>query len=154
MTATQEIQLTDPLVKNTLADSLVENAYIPDKNLCVICGTDMGDCNPRQLCGKTHCLFPPLDMVESQEVSEDGFYLGLNTERCAVCNDPVTMGKLCGLIYCLHTLEKLKTPTNGPEFKLQLIEEGVRCAICNTDMGETTDTLCGKDHCINPFDTS
>ena len=27
----------------------------PMKNLCVICGVDMGDCNPRQLCGKTRC---------------------------------------------------------------------------------------------------
>ena len=25
------------------------------KNLCVECGVDMGDCNPRQLCGKTRC---------------------------------------------------------------------------------------------------
>jgi len=24
-------------------------------NLCVICGIDMGEDNPRQLCGKTHC---------------------------------------------------------------------------------------------------
>ena len=26
------------------------------KNLCVKCNVDMGDGNPRQLCGKTHCL--------------------------------------------------------------------------------------------------
>lgn len=25
------------------------------KNLCLDCGVDMGPCNPRQLCGKTHC---------------------------------------------------------------------------------------------------
>jgi hypothetical protein len=25
------------------------------KNLCLICGVDMGDDNPRQLCGKTQC---------------------------------------------------------------------------------------------------
>ena len=25
------------------------------KNLCVICGDDLGECNPRQLCGKTFC---------------------------------------------------------------------------------------------------
>lgn len=25
-------------------------------NLCIECGIDMGDCNPRQLCGKTRCL--------------------------------------------------------------------------------------------------
>ena len=26
------------------------------QNLCVVCGDDMGDSNPRQLCGKTKCL--------------------------------------------------------------------------------------------------
>lgn len=25
------------------------------KNLCLGCGLDMGDCNPRQLCEKTYC---------------------------------------------------------------------------------------------------
>jgi len=25
------------------------------KNLCVECGEDLGECNPRQLCGKTFC---------------------------------------------------------------------------------------------------
>lgn len=25
-------------------------------NRCLICGVDMGDCNPRQLCGKWRCL--------------------------------------------------------------------------------------------------
>lgn len=25
-------------------------------NLCIECGIDMGECNPRQLCGKTRCL--------------------------------------------------------------------------------------------------
>jgi hypothetical protein len=31
------------------------------KNLCVICGTDMGPNNPRQLCGKTMCMFEDFD---------------------------------------------------------------------------------------------
>jgi hypothetical protein len=26
------------------------------KNLCLDCGIDMGDCNPRQLCGKWRCI--------------------------------------------------------------------------------------------------
>lgn len=25
------------------------------KNLCIECGVDMGECNPRQLCRKTYC---------------------------------------------------------------------------------------------------
>ena len=25
------------------------------QNLCTVCGVDMGDCNPRQLCAKTYC---------------------------------------------------------------------------------------------------
>ena len=28
-----------------------------DKNLCVECGIDIGYQNPRQYCGKTHCLY-------------------------------------------------------------------------------------------------
>ncbi len=28
----------------------------PIKNLCIECGVDMGDCNPRQYCGKTKCV--------------------------------------------------------------------------------------------------
>jgi hypothetical protein len=31
------------------------------KNLCVICGIDMGPNNPRQLCGKTMCMFEDFD---------------------------------------------------------------------------------------------
>ena len=31
------------------------------KNLCMECGIDMGPNNPRQLCGKTECLYPPKD---------------------------------------------------------------------------------------------
>ena len=31
------------------------------KNLCVICGSDMGPNNPRQLCGKTMCMFEDFD---------------------------------------------------------------------------------------------
>ena len=27
------------------------------KNLCIECGIDMGECNPRQLCRKTYCEF-------------------------------------------------------------------------------------------------
>jgi len=29
---------------------------IKEENLCVVCGIDMGECNPRQYCGKTRCL--------------------------------------------------------------------------------------------------
>jgi DNA-directed RNA polymerase specialized sigma subunit len=35
----------------TIAYSNIENM----QNLCVECNVDMGDCNPRQLCGKTKC---------------------------------------------------------------------------------------------------
>tara|TARA_Y100000389_G_scaffold149773_1_gene149228 strand:- start:96 stop:479 length:384 start_codon:yes stop_codon:yes gene_type:complete len=28
-------------------------------NRCIECSVDMGRCNPRQYCGKTHCLDPP-----------------------------------------------------------------------------------------------
>lgn len=42
-------------------------------NLCVICGTDMGDCNPRQLCGKTRCYMQDLYEAPTQpDVSSPG----------------------------------------------------------------------------------
>ena len=37
--------------KNDVEKSLLYGS----KNLCEICKIDMGDCNPRQLCGKTYC---------------------------------------------------------------------------------------------------
>jgi hypothetical protein len=30
---------------------------IDDINRCIICGIDMGECNPRQYCGKTYCFY-------------------------------------------------------------------------------------------------
>ena len=37
-----------------LANIIVQNMK-GMKNLCVECGEDLGECNPRQLCGKTFC---------------------------------------------------------------------------------------------------
>ena len=39
------------------ADEMEESNYKDDAsiNRCMECNIDMGDCNPRQLCGKTHC---------------------------------------------------------------------------------------------------
>lgn len=31
-------------------------------NRCLVCNVDMGDQNPRQLCGKTHCRAGPLPL--------------------------------------------------------------------------------------------
>ena len=51
----------------------------PSKNYCVVCGIDIGDCNPRQLCCKTYCPNTPIDMtpeiVESDvsDVPTDGY---------------------------------------------------------------------------------
>ena len=36
-------------------------------NLCLECGEDMGDCNPRQLCGKWRCLNPPMDKNDDKD---------------------------------------------------------------------------------------
>ena len=40
------------------------------KNLCMECGIDMGPNNPRQLCGKTECLYPPKDPQSKTTHSE------------------------------------------------------------------------------------
>jgi hypothetical protein len=34
---------------------ILMSSTIEEKNRCVECGTDMGRCNPRQLCGKIYC---------------------------------------------------------------------------------------------------
>ena len=41
---------------NVLGDNVDVNDDFIMKNLCVQCNVDMGECNPRQLCGKTRCL--------------------------------------------------------------------------------------------------
>jgi hypothetical protein len=33
-------------------------------NVCVICGVDMGDCNPRQFCRKTYCPYESFIRIE------------------------------------------------------------------------------------------
>ena len=45
------------------ADEMEESNSEDDAsiNRCMECNIDMGDCNPRQLCGKTHCDNPPSD---------------------------------------------------------------------------------------------
>ena len=42
------------------------------KNLCTKCNVDMGDCNPRQLCGKTRCLiYGYYDNADDEEEEND-----------------------------------------------------------------------------------
>jgi hypothetical protein len=44
-----------PIIQTMLmnAPKLPENDVIINK--CLVCGVDMGECNPRQYCGKTYC---------------------------------------------------------------------------------------------------
>lgn len=44
-----------PIDKNTLTYTKKEEEE--PKNLCLLCNIDMGINNPRQLCGKTKCLY-------------------------------------------------------------------------------------------------
>lgn len=37
------------------------------KNLCMVCGVDIGESNPRQLCGKTYCLNESEDTTDSDD---------------------------------------------------------------------------------------
>ena len=48
---------------------IIENNCEGMMNRCVECGTDMGKCNPRQLCGKTCCY----NKFEFDSDSEDEF---------------------------------------------------------------------------------
>ena len=50
------------------------------KNYCIICGVDIGDCNPRQLCCKTYCPYDPTDMMPEtcQPISDREPFLTTN----------------------------------------------------------------------------
>ena len=39
-------------------------------NLCTECGIDMGNTNPRQLCGKTSCLNTAI-IIDDNDISDD-----------------------------------------------------------------------------------
>lgn len=108
-----------PLSQFNIVD---DDYYEPMPNVCVVCGVDMGDCNPRQLCGKTRCLCPPLEKVASGEVDMDGFYVGLvqYEKQCEVCHRPIDKGRLCGLLYCVNTLDKLESTRTPGSLRLHL----------------------------------
>ncbi len=42
------------------------------QNLCIVCGVDIGDANPRQLCGKTYCMYKDdfTDLIKIDEPEE------------------------------------------------------------------------------------
>ena len=50
-----------PVHENKITDDLTlmlmkwSTAANPNANLCLGCGVDMGECNPRQYCCKTYC---------------------------------------------------------------------------------------------------
>ena len=48
------------------------------KNLCTVCSIDMGENNPRQLCGKTRCLYKYDD--DDVEEEEDVFISNIDFE--------------------------------------------------------------------------
>ncbi len=49
---------------NATTPEFEPNFEYDDKNRCLICKVDMGDCNPRQYCCKTHCENGPVDSGE------------------------------------------------------------------------------------------
>jgi hypothetical protein len=54
------------MAQNTQTDIKEENKE--EDNRCMICGIDMGSCNPRQLCCKTYC---PNEFEIEQEDEDD-----------------------------------------------------------------------------------
>ena len=55
-TAAAESAVTSILANMTRISDDTLDEIIPTINPCMTCGEDMGECNPRQLCGKTRCL--------------------------------------------------------------------------------------------------
>ena len=57
---------------NQIVEDIDDNNLIQSLNLCKTCGVDMGECNPRQLCGKTKCLNEiEKEGDDSDELTED-----------------------------------------------------------------------------------
>jgi len=80
---------------------LDDEEEVVHRNLCIECGVDMGDCNPRQLCGKLYCRNPPLLEEESSEQSRQ--LEPIPEERwCVVCAVPIDNGERCGRERCLN----------------------------------------------------
>jgi hypothetical protein len=59
------------------------NGIWDDKNRCLECGVNMGDCNPRQLCRKTYCPYEGMNYYEVQRLITDYFpYVQKKIELC------------------------------------------------------------------------
>lgn len=50
-----DIYLDYDKILESFIDSIIDNNN-GMKNRCLDCGEDMGQCNPRQLCGKSYCM--------------------------------------------------------------------------------------------------
>ena len=50
------LSITQEILDDSLLDGSESESESEIKNLCTLCGVDMGPQNPRQLCGKTRCL--------------------------------------------------------------------------------------------------
>ena len=64
-----------------LPDKDTENIEEDYKNRCLICNIDMGDCNPRQLCGKIRCLGLNILSNEMKKYYEDKKTSGSSNEK-------------------------------------------------------------------------
>lgn len=54
-TNTNQLAGLTETTKTVFTPQQVGHPQTRHKNLCLECQIDMGDCNPRQLCGKTYC---------------------------------------------------------------------------------------------------
>jgi hypothetical protein len=58
---TKEKCFFNPIEKNKSTTNDNEEEIRCLANFCVSCGINLGDCNPRQYCYKTYCLFENVD---------------------------------------------------------------------------------------------
>ncbi len=54
-------------------------------NACVMCGIEMGECNPRQYCGKTHCKDSRLGGCKKKY--KDAHEIDLNSSQTGAPSD-------------------------------------------------------------------
>lgn len=92
-------------------------------NRCVVCGVDMGDCNPRQYCCKTYC---PMENYD-----DDNTLVNSNCNNKDKHADKITI-----------------IDNNGVVDKET--DDGIisRCVVCDVDMGECNPRqYCRKTYC-------
>ena len=105
---------------------VVFSTFLKMENLCILCKVDMGECNPRQYCGKTRCdneylFLAPLDqedgVVEDAVVQKQEALESLNQKRAAWL---VLIKKHESWLYVFQKHEEMYSPLEQSQAEMVL----------------------------------